>query len=742
MSSDGTLAKRPVDLTLIRIFFYPILTHYMRCWFHSLVMCMTLLIAHDSLAQASDSPDSAETSDADAPPIVTVAELRQWPMDRIRAHEVIRLRGVITYAGPEEFRMFLQDETGGIYVPPPRNGEPFPEAGTLVEYTGRTGMGKFAVHLEPLNPGYPTARSTVKWVELGRAPLPAPRPLESRNIGAASILFHRVQAVGVVRKVERKVQFNIHSRLAVKITTFAGPITLAIPLRKVPKDFPPANWVGGVLRFRGVATVQTNDKSELSGIDVMIPGIEELELIQPGASDFWQLPIRSVKSLRLFSPEQGPRVRLHGTVTLHEPGRGLYMEDASGGIWVETPQTQNFPLGSVIDAVGFPPLDVPHPVLEDAVCVERGRGEAPTPAEITPEQALQGTWHGRLVRVKGLVSERHVKAGRASLWLRSGSGSFDARFPENKAVRAENLPARDTQIEVTGICLNAATTGPTGELISSTPKTFEMLMRSEKDITILQLPTWWTLERTLLVLAWVAAGLLVALIAVAWLMRETRRQTLIIRETRAREAVHEERQRLARELHDTLEQRLAGLTFTLDTAHDALPTAILADTTREALGAAREQVRQTASEARRSIWDLRAVALESGDLSRALHEMVANYPQPPSIEVAIHGDARRLPSALENNLLRIATECVTNAVKHARASHVAVGLAFAPTAVTLTIRDDGVGFDTSQPSPDGHFGLVGMHERAAQCHAELKVTSAPGAGTTVWVWAQNGALTL
>jgi signal transduction histidine kinase len=226
----------------------------------------------------------------------------------------------------------------------------------------------------------------------------------------------------------------------------------------------------------------------------------------------------------------------------------------------------------------------------------------------------------------------------------------------------------------------------------------------------------------------------VLLLAAAWialLRRQVARQTALIEAKVARETLQEERARMARELHDTLEQQLTGLSLQLDAAGDTLAES--PEVARSALVSAQGLLKHTRIEARRSIWDLRPSALEDGDLLAALRETLpqASPGARPAITIEATGAARRLPAAVESGLLRIASEAVTNAVKHAQATSVRVRLSHAPDAVELTVRDDGCGFDATAMPAAGHFGLTGMRERAARMNARLRIESRPGGGTTL-----------
>jgi signal transduction histidine kinase len=146
-------------------------------------------------------------------------------------------------------------------------------------------------------------------------------------------------------------------------------------------------------------------------------------------------------------------------------------------------------------------------------------------------------------------------------------------------------------------------------------------------------------------------------------------------------------------------------------------------------------VRNSLSEARRSVWQMRSPALASGDLARVLSDTLQQMTAGTAItgEVRVRGKAVRLPSALEMNLLRVGQEAITNALKHARPSHILVELSYEPRLTRLRVRDDGCGFEVNAlPSESSEsFGLVGMRERAEQIGGHLIVNSAVGQGTEI-----------
>jgi signal transduction histidine kinase len=212
-------------------------------------------------------------------------------------------------------------------------------------------------------------------------------------------------------------------------------------------------------------------------------------------------------------------------------------------------------------------------------------------------------------------------------------------------------------------------------------------------------------------------------------------------------AQEEERQRMARELHDGVGPALASLNIRLRTARKLLerdhhPVA-------EEIEELAELAQANIQDIRRLIQDLRPVALDELGLVPALREYVARYQEEHGVEVALSlpalspvegaegdpstssGHRERLPAPVETALFRIVQEALNNCAKHARARWVEVAMTRDGGKVTLRVADDGQGFDPEAPRPGTHLGLWSMGERVEQLGGRFEVESAPGAGTTV-----------
>lgn len=196
-----------------------------------------------------------------------------------------------------------------------------------------------------------------------------------------------------------------------------------------------------------------------------------------------------------------------------------------------------------------------------------------------------------------------------------------------------------------------------------------------------------------------------------------------------------ERNRIARELHDTLAQGFAGIAFQLEAVATKLTEA--PGQAQQHLNLALNMVRHSLAEARRSVMNLRSAALESGDLATALAETAKQMMghKPVEVQVQTVGTVRPLPPKIEDHLLRVGQEAITNSLRHSQAGRIQIELNYQPHEVSLCVQDNGAGFDlqTSQRANGTNFGLLGMQERAKQMGARLNVTSSPGHGTEVEV---------
>ena len=189
-----------------------------------------------------------------------------------------------------------------------------------------------------------------------------------------------------------------------------------------------------------------------------------------------------------------------------------------------------------------------------------------------------------------------------------------------------------------------------------------------------------------------------------------------------------ERQRMARELHDTLSQGLAGLILQLEAA-DAHLTNNRNDKAQSIIGNAMEQARVTLADARRAIDDLRQPSLD--DLDSTLRLELDRFTNATGIPTHFHADQTpTLPAPVTETLVRALAESLTNIANHAHAHNVAVEVRMKDKGISLTIQDDGRGFDESS-IPSGHYGILGIKERVRLVNGSFEIQSENGKGTVM-----------
>ncbi len=676
--------------------------------------------------------------------------------ERAKEKLPVQIRGVVTAAEPTwGGKFFIQDETSGVFVGNSASGRP--ETGDILEVGGVTHPGAYAPII-----------TSAKWIKVGTAPLPAPRKVPIEQIMSGAEDGQRVEVVGIVRAITPG---KTNSDL---VLVSGGYRLHAFP--KTPKGIDPMSLVGAKVRIRGTAAASFNATlRHMISVILFVPQasdfiVEKTEAVNPFSEP--ALPLNSIAQYRQ-DLVPGKRVHVRGTVILQRPGEDIFLKDETGGLHVRSQLLESFAIGEVVEAVGFPDFDHFLPVLEDAVFRRTTQRKEPVPPNRVVGADIQaGLHHADLVTLSAKLLDRSFQRGRPRgdggnwsrtvLMLQHDDLVFTAETetPQKDTALAD-IPIGST-IEVTGVCFTEG--GEDKKL-----KSLLMLLPDGGSFRLLEKPSWLTPQRLLIGLGLV---LIVAIGAVVWTVMVSKRNIVLrelvrekekaqtelqqahdLLEERVKErtaqlkfqitarkeselqykAILSERTRLAQELHDTLEQTLTGIALQLDTS--AKLSQARPDSANRHLGLARELVAQGQVDVRRSVWDLRSRALEQFDLPGALITSAKQLTNGTDIhlDVTAKGRVRPLPETVEENLLRIAQEAMTNVIKHSRATHAEIEIDYGPQTVMLRIKDNGCGFDlTKHSGPDeGHFGLLGISERAKRLGAQLAFESEAGKGTLI-----------
>jgi signal transduction histidine kinase len=356
------------------------------------------------------------------------------------------------------------------------------------------------------------------------------------------------------------------------------------------------------------------------------------------------------------------------------------------------------------------------------------QGEKPAALPLTGGLEIRPNLHNELVTIDCEFLTMRESARETILQCRSGDAYFEAWLPKSDPILSE-IKSRDI-LRLTGI-YEVTTTHPIPRI--EWANGFRMNLAGPDAISILKRAPWWSLDRLLWALGIAVAAILLILVWTNLLRRRVAIQTKIISRQVERSAIKDERQRIARELHDTLEQDLTGLSMQLENALDEIGT--VNGVANRSLTLAHRMLQHSRLEAHASVSDLRNPKLLMRPLAEAMQESLEEKARETgvSLDFSVQGDPRILRSTTQNHLLRIAREALNNAHRHGKASRVHCHLAYSEEGFTLKLEDNGSGFDAGLLTPAGHFGLIGMRERANKIHARFSLSSTPGHGTTIEV---------
>ena len=645
-------------------------------------------------------------------PLTRIAEIRALGPEDAEMGLTVQVSGVVTFSNRRAITLFIHDGECGIFVNQKLQRDPvWPEVGDQVVVTGITGHGVFA----PVIHGVEGDSPAVKVVAKGSLPLP-------RQVDGAELAKPGLDCDWVM--VDADVTDVVMDGEDLVVQCRAGSCDFHVLLEgPLPDDLEvPWDLADKRVRVRGVVATIFNSNRQMTRRLLRVNSPAD---IVPMASSGPPREARLVDSsqlLQLDGPGPNEPVRVRGVVTFDMPGRGVFLRTGGGGLWVQTARDPKTRPGESVEVEGRPRAGAMRPYLHaSAVRVLDGQS-APKPVQSPAMDLLAARFDSELVSTDAELLNSFRGADGTTFELRAGPMVFRGWLDLENGMPPELLPG--SKLRVVGIAQVTAS-----REYSPLQEEDKLLLRlrSPADLVLLSPPPWWTLER----LAWAFAGILAAL-AIIYQRARLRRKRKLESQRKAFEAVLAERGRFAREIHDSLAQGLTSVSMQLECVRGQLADspALAA----EHLETARELVRESMREARRTIWNLRPLALGEADLATALQKYARDLTLDSDIscQQQIEGTPVPLPQEHENALLRIGQESLTNAVRHAAPRRIVVRLRFGPGWVTLVVRDDGCGFDVAERVGKG-YGLTGMRERVEALGGSLSIDSHAGEGTEVSV---------
>jgi len=486
--------------------------------------------------------------------LTTVAQIRALSASESAQSHAVELHAVLTYYQPTQGQVFVQDATGGIYVVPPAN-PPSLQPGDAVVVRGTT-VPSFATNV----------RATELKADSG-GHFPVPVPLSWQEILQRSNDCRYVSITGVVRSATDQVAAGQTAVTAIRRREGAPAQTaeaanaetsyLLIDLQmdggsvrvhmQEPGAINPLSLLDAQVRFDGVAGGLFDGKFQQLGAELWVSSAAHMQVLKPAPDNPANLPLTEIGRIESNSyvRDQSQRVHVRGSVTLYQPGLQLVVETPGRqAVLVNTYEQSPLQVGQVVDVVGFPN---PHQYAQD---YSESIGQAnvlPTQQirPITPitapwDEAMAGNYPYDLISMEGTLAAEVRERHQDFLVIQMGSHVFSAMLPRtvwNQDFDQMSLPEYriGSRVRVTGVCYVHAG-GPW-----STPRWFELEMRSPADVVVLADPSWWTVRHLLYLSAALVALMLGALIWAFLLQSQVRSQSEQIRVTMESEAARERR---------------------------------------------------------------------------------------------------------------------------------------------------------------------------------------------------------
>ncbi len=427
-----------------------------------------------------------------APPLVTTArQIRQLTPVQAK-HTAVHLTGTITYYDPGDRLMFLQDETGGVFIDTPG---PYPiRTGDRVELEGST-EPSFRTVIGP-NP-------RIRLLGKGR-PIHAGR-FSYGSLAAAKDDSLLVRVRGVVRAQDLE-QHQNGPTVHLDLLMYGGQVQVYLD----PSfGLHPRSMLDETVEIAGVAGGTFDAKNQMGGVVLFVPGPRSIRTLARPRRPMAALPLTGIDDVfrTLSVHDRSRRVRVRGALTYYRVGEGAVVEHDGKSLYVQTRELDDLAIGDVVDAFGFASDREYAPSLREAMLVRTGESQKVAARAVSYDDALNGLYSDNLISLTGtLVSQLHGRTSE-SIVIDVGGHLVTGKLESGRA-----LPpfAPGSRVRLTGVCRVTAA-GPWKDAV-----TFYLAMRDRSDAQTIGLPSWWTVRH----LVGLLVGLLALAVAIAaWALR-------------------------------------------------------------------------------------------------------------------------------------------------------------------------------------------------------------------------------
>lgn len=639
--------------------------------------------------------------------LVTAEKIRRLQPDEARKPLRALVRGVVTMCTPGS--LVLQDATGGVFIlHAAGDWTDQPRPGELWEIEGNTDPGDFSPMIK-----------AERAVCLGSAALPEPVRPTWEQLMNGSLDAEQVEIQGVILSA---------SPNAIQLLTRDGKVKINYhEYYPLPSGAPAL--AGSVVRLRGVFTANWDSATGRVKAGEFYLGNVLLSVDEPAPEDPFATPAMRATDLLLFTSHAHAlkRVKIAGQV-LHASPQEAIVHDGTIGLRVLTREPLSLQPGDRVEAVGFPRLGKPSPVLLEAVTRKTGHEPLPQPEVISANDLPDPRRDSKRVKIEARLLSDTMRQDERVMEMQAGMQRFLARLhgegPQKPLLRG-------CVLQLTGVYASARE-DQTGH------EPFELLLANPADVVLIRQGPWWTYRHTIAVVAILSGGLLLALIWVKVLRKTVaQRTTQLAAEIGERQRaeqhriMEQERARVAQDLHDELG---AGLTEAGILSSLVKNPAVPQEQKDGYLDQLSETCRTLVTGLDEIVWAVNPRYDSAADLagyySLFAQRFLALADIACRLQVAEFIPEHPIDARLRHGVFLAFKEVLNNVVRHSQASEVKLAISVESGILKVSVADNGRGFAAGSDLP-GSDGLTGMKQRMRDLGGDCRIDSQPGHGCTV-----------